>query len=116
MKGRHDRDAHAIGRLYARARAAIAENLRCLLECGQRLAAKHQELGHDNWLPWLEANVDVLGFGARTAQRLMAAAAKYDAFDAAATEVSREILGPRQSESGARQLGVRGLVHPAARA
>ena len=66
------------------------------------LKAKKAELKQrgEQWLPWLQANAEVLGFGEapeRQAQRLMRAAEKYDAGvvfgEAEAVQISREIYG-----------------------
>ena len=67
-----DRDAVEIGELYRKAKSSVVDSVRYLLEAGHRLMRKKQEVGHGNWLPWLEANADVLGFdNPRTPQRLM---------------------------------------------
>jgi hypothetical protein len=72
--------------------------VRHLVEAGHRLTAKKDCLGHGQWLPWLEANADVLGFDTpQTAQKLMGAARKYRvnaAFDDdKALQASRQIWG-----------------------
>ena len=71
-------------------------SVRYLIEVGKQLKAKKDTLGHRRWLPWLEANADVLGFGDRTA----AAATEATKFDAGveygeteAKRISREIWG-----------------------
>ena len=67
-----DQDAAEIGVLYRDARAGMVSSVRCLIEAGKRLATKKAALGHGQWLPWLVANADELGFDTpRTAQRLM---------------------------------------------
>jgi ParB family chromosome partitioning protein len=93
-----DRDAVEIGELYRKAKSSVVDSVRYLLEAGHRLMRKKQEVGHGNWLPWLEANADVLGFdNPRTPQRLMTISGKYDAgvaFDETkAFAISREIWG-----------------------
>src|SRR5262245_9896462 len=93
-----DRDAAEIGALYRDARASMVNSVRCLIEAGQRLAAKKVELGHGQFLPWLAANADVLGFSdRRTASRLMEAAAKWGASapfeEADALQISRAVWG-----------------------
>lgn len=66
-----DTDAVVIGNLYRKARQSMVDSVRCLLECGQRLLAKKAEVGHGNWLAWVESNADALGFNSiRTADRL----------------------------------------------
>jgi N6-adenosine-specific RNA methylase IME4 len=70
-----DSDAAEIGNLYRQAHASMVASVQNLIEAGQRLTAKKAELGHGNWIPWLEANADALGFGERTAQLLIKSAA-----------------------------------------
>ncbi len=73
-----DAAASAIGDLYRRGKSSMADSMRYLAEAGQRLAEKKSQLQHGEWLPWLEANAEVLGFDApQTAQKLMAVARKY---------------------------------------
>jgi DNA N-6-adenine-methyltransferase (Dam) len=98
-----DQDAAKIGSLYREARAGMVASVRCIVEAGQRLAAKKFKLGHGRWLPWLEANANELGFSdPATAWRLMNAAAKAKScagarFDEAqALQISREIWGHNQ--------------------
>jgi hypothetical protein len=62
-----DVSPEAIGGLFRKANGS-------LLECGQRLLAKRIPMHHGEWLPWLEVNEEILGFGDRTAQLLMKAA------------------------------------------
>jgi phage N-6-adenine-methyltransferase len=93
-----DRDAAEIGELYRKFRASLIESVHYALECGQRLTAKKRELGHGNWLPWLEAYADVLGMNIEsTPQRLMKAAAKFSASaeysEDETLRISREIWG-----------------------
>jgi N6-adenosine-specific RNA methylase IME4 len=94
-----DPAAAKIGRLYRQAHDGMVASVRCLIEAGQHLAAKKAELGHGQWLPWLAANAEVLGFESRfTAAKLMAAAAKYvssnGTFDEAkALKINRQIWG-----------------------
>jgi ParB family chromosome partitioning protein len=72
-----DNDAIRIGELYRKAHMSVAESVRYLIEAGHRLAAKRETLGYGRWLPWLEANAEVLGFDSRsTASRLMKLAAE----------------------------------------
>jgi hypothetical protein len=103
-----DPDAAVIGALYRKARESIVDSVRHAIECGDRLRAKRNELGHGRWLAWLKANAHVLGFDSpRTADRLMRGAAKLDASvqydEIAATQISREIwghLGPVRGTAG----------------
>ena len=75
-----DEEAIEIGDLYRRGRASFVDSVRCLIEAGHRLTAKKDKLPHGEWLPWLAANADALGFETpRTAQHLMVVASKYDA-------------------------------------
>jgi phage N-6-adenine-methyltransferase len=93
-----DDDAVKIGELYAKARSSVADSISFLIEAGQRLAKKKEEVGHGNWMRWLEANADVLEMDITcTPQRLMKAASKfgvnaeYDEKEALA--ISQEIWG-----------------------
>jgi Protein of unknown function (DUF3102) len=93
-----DQDAAEIGRLYRQAHDGMVASVRCLIEAGQHLARKKAELGHGQWLPWLAANADVLGFSdRRTAARLMEVATKWGVNapfeEAEALQISREIWG-----------------------
>jgi hypothetical protein len=96
---KQDDDAREIGDLYRRARGCAVKGVRYAIQAGSRLTDKKKSLAHGQWLPWLEANADVLGFDTpRTAQRLITAASKYDvdvAFDEAPL-ISREIWGNTQ--------------------
>jgi phage N-6-adenine-methyltransferase len=74
-----DQEAIVIGDLYRKARSSMVNSVKYLVEAGQRLIAKKETLNHGEWLPWLEANADVLGFeNPRTSQHLMKLASKYD--------------------------------------
>ena len=69
-----------------------------MVEAGRRLIKKKKTMDHGEWLPWLRANADVLGFQTRqTAHKLMAAARKCRVnatFDEKkALEVSRQVWG-----------------------
>ena len=67
-----DRAAVEIGQLYERSNASLVDAVLARLECGRLLAIKKEEVGHGNWLPWLEENAGVLGFSSdRTASRLI---------------------------------------------
>jgi len=67
-----DGDAEEIGHYYQVARTSIVDSIKAAAECGRLLTAKRDSLPHGAWLPWLEANADVLGFQSpSTAQRLM---------------------------------------------
>ena len=93
-----DPEAIEIGDLYRAARTSMVDSVRHLIETGLKLIAKKHKLGHGEWLPWLEANAEVLAFDTpRTPQRLIALANKYDAgvvFDGnEALQISREVWG-----------------------
>jgi hypothetical protein len=57
-----DKDATEIGQLYRKAHGSLIDSVNYAMQCGQRLAAKKKEVGHGNWLSWLAANADALGF------------------------------------------------------
>jgi hypothetical protein len=77
---RRDQDAVVIGSLYRKGRAAILDSLKYYLKAGQKLIQKKDSMRHGEWVPWLQANTDVLGFKHRTtASRLMKAAGANDA-------------------------------------
>lgn len=100
-----DRDAGEIGKHYALAKASIVESVEHLIDCGQRLKAKKASLGHGAWLPWLRENEGVLGFGVRTADRLMASSnwtLTSNLDTESALSISRQVWGNHQG--GAAQL------------
>ena len=67
-----DNDAIEIGQLYQKAGHSLVDSVKYQIECGQRLTAKKATTRHGQWLPWLDSNLGVLGFSARTtATRLM---------------------------------------------
>ena len=83
---RRDQDAVAIGTSYRKGREAIVESVRCNLQAGRKLIRKKDSMPHGEWVSWLRANADLLGFKHRTtAWRLMKAAA--DALTHQLTEV-----------------------------
>jgi hypothetical protein len=93
-----DDDAKVIGSLFHRARHGIVGSVMHLLECGQRLIAKKEELEHGEFRPWLAANEEILGFGHTTAARLMKKArmlrpTQHLLTDSEALNVSRELWG-----------------------
>ena len=61
-----NRDAVEIGQLYRNARSSVVDSVRYLIKRGVELTEKNKSLDHGEWLPWLEANADVLGFDNRT--------------------------------------------------
>jgi hypothetical protein len=102
-----DQEAVAIRDLVVTARSDIVNSVRLLIEAGRRLAAKKAALPHGAWLPWLEANADVLGFTTpRTAQMLIKSAENADTkllphlTADVARALSREIWGhaPRRDD------------------
>jgi hypothetical protein len=77
---RRDQDAVEIGTLYQKGREAIMESIEYNLQAGRKLIEKKGSMPHGEWVTWLRANADVLGFKHRTtASRLMKAAAANDA-------------------------------------
>jgi phage N-6-adenine-methyltransferase len=93
-----DPDALAIGELYRKARASVADSVRYLIEAGQRLLEKKTSLARGEWMPWLEANAALLNMDIScTPQRLMNAAVKFGAGaeydDQRVIEISRAIWG-----------------------
>src|SRR5262249_114414 len=76
----------------------MVDSVRYLIEAGQRLTAKKNGLKHGEWLPWLEANNDVLEFDSvQTAQRLMRLAANTSSTthldEDSALRLSRQLWG-----------------------
>jgi len=64
--------AVAIGTAYRRGLDSHRAGIIAHAEAGVMLAKKKSELAHGQWLPWLKANRDALGFASsRTAQKLM---------------------------------------------
>src|SRR5262249_14340165 len=101
-------DAIQIGDLYRKGKSSMVDSVRYLIEAGQRLVAKRDSLKHGEWLPWLEANADVLGFDTpRTAQRLMGIAANATLAshldEDTALQLNRQIWG--HTNGGPRTLG-----------
>jgi hypothetical protein len=96
---RLDRDAVAIGSLYRKGREAILDSVKYHLQAGRKLIQKKHSMSHGEWVPWLLANADVLGFKHRTtASRLMKAAAANDASahrldEAEAIQINRRLWG-----------------------
>jgi phage N-6-adenine-methyltransferase len=102
-----DTTAIEIGDLYRKGKSSMVDSVRYLIEAGQRLTAKKGGLRHGEWLSWLEANADALGFDSpRTAQLLMRGAEKAKLAshldEDAAARISREIWG---HSGGPRTLG-----------
>lgn len=69
-----DLSAQSIGGIFLRAHDLAIDTNDLLIECGNHLKAKKDTLEQGEWLPWLEANSKTLGFGERTAQKLIKAA------------------------------------------
>jgi len=93
-----DQDAIEIGALYRRAISSAADSVKYLAEAGQRLIEKKAGMPRGEWLPWLEANQDLLEFKTRrTAARLMKAATEWDVDvpldEARAVKANRAIWG-----------------------
>jgi len=103
-----DSDAAQIGDLYRKGKSSMVDSVRYLVEAGQRLIAKKGSLRHGEWLSWLTANADALGFDTpRTAQLLMRGAEKAKSTshldESAARQLNRELWGNFQG--GPRTLG-----------
>jgi hypothetical protein len=96
---RRDQAAVAIGGLYRRGREAMLDSFKYYFQAGRKLIHKKDSMPHGEWLAWLRANADVLGFKHRTtASRLMKAAAVGDASthplnEAEAIQLSRKLWG-----------------------
>lgn len=69
-----DKAAAQIAALYVRAKRGMIDGLKYYIECGVKLKSVKDSLLHGEWLPWLENNREVLGFGEKTAPRLIKAA------------------------------------------
>jgi len=71
-----DRDAAEIGRLWRKACQSLIDSTMHYIECGKALIAKKATMAHGEWMPWLKANQEALGFGnvTKIPQRLMSAA------------------------------------------
>jgi hypothetical protein len=113
-----DKDAIAIGRLCEKAKGSIVDSVKYLIEAGQKLAKKKDEVGHGEWLPWLKANADTLGFAVQknachTAARLIKLAnpnhaPARDFTETEASQISKSVWGhtkrkaskPRESKRG----------------
>jgi ParB family chromosome partitioning protein len=96
-------DARLIGELYWKAKKSLVDAVHFAAECGRMLLAKKKSLAHGEWLPWLEANAELLGFDTpRTAQRLMELAGNTSLAshldEASAVQISRELWGHRDAE------------------
>jgi hypothetical protein len=100
-------EASEIGRLYQQAKTNFVDSVKLLIACGERLKAQKEKLSHGEWLPWLEANEDKLGFGDRTARRLIDAASRpfstnrtlaSNLDEDQALSISRQIWGHREPE------------------
>ena len=68
-----DGDAVAIGELYERGNLSIVDAVVKHLECGALLTKIKASMAHGAWESWVVGNEGVLGFGVRTARRLMKA-------------------------------------------
>jgi hypothetical protein len=112
-KERRDQDAVAIGTLYRKGREAIVESVRYNLQAGRKLIRKKDSMPYGEWVSWLRANADLLGFKHRTtASRLMKAAAANDASTQHLTQVeairiNRKLCGNLAAADHARS-GVQG--------
>jgi hypothetical protein len=103
LRRNEDQDAVEIGELYRKAnelyrkaKVSIIDSVRWQVECGRRLVAKKDLVGHGNWLMWLRENEPVLGFGERCARMLIRHANRKlaaDLTEVEALEISRETWG-----------------------
>jgi len=55
-----DLSPRAIGGLFQKAHASHVDTARFLIQCGERLKDKRASLPHGAWLPWIEANREIL--------------------------------------------------------
>ena len=94
--GRSSPKSHQDGK---RAWEAIRDSIKYYLQAGQKLIHKKDSMPHAEWLTWLRANADMLGFKHRTtASRLMKAAAANDALthhlnEAQGVQINRRLWG-----------------------
>ena len=99
-------DAAVIGLLYQKSRNSLVESVEFALQCGQCLTAKKASLPHGGWLPWLADNAEVLGFGDRTARRLLELAAIRSSTttldEAGALAISRKLWGNDSKKSSSK--------------
>src|SRR5258708_410436 len=58
-----DLSPQAIGGLFRKAHTTHVESVHFLIQCGQRLHERRESLPHGEWLPWIDANCETLGFG-----------------------------------------------------
>src|ERR1700761_1643896 len=73
----NDPVALEVGCLFLQAHNSHVETVHFLVTAGKKLAEKKASLGHGEWLPWVDKNKEALGFGERTARRLIAGADQY---------------------------------------
>lgn len=98
-----DKDAVAIGNLCEKAKGSIVDSVKYLIEAGQKLTIKKDEVGHGNWLSWLKANKDALGIevqknGCKAAERLIKLAKANptltsDFTETQASQISKSVWG-----------------------
>ncbi len=101
---RSELTANAIGEPFKRAHSSHRDSVQCLLEAGQQLRDTKRGMSHGDWIEWVQANRETLGFGLRTAQRLLNAAkatATTHLNDEDAAELNRRIWGNLSSEPSA---------------
>jgi hypothetical protein len=100
-----DAEAVAIGELVKKARSSLIDSVRYAIEAGHRLAAKKASLDHGDWLPWLEANAEVLGFETdRSARLLMAAWKRWRQRYGSEAEAMRKLASDLNDADQARQI------------
>jgi phage N-6-adenine-methyltransferase len=71
--GTLDHEAALIGRLYQTAKASD-DRILYLADIGNRLLSKKEAIGHGEWLRWLGAHRNALGFSDRAASRFISGA------------------------------------------
>jgi DUF3102 family protein len=89
-------EARLIAREFSAAKRNMVEAVKHLHAAGTLPRKKKDSLPHGEWLPWLEANYDVLGFSDRTAQKLMKfsnATLTADLDEAEAAKLTKELWG-----------------------
>jgi len=91
-------EAYQINALFLRAKGSMIDGLKYYMECGIKLKAHKDSMPHGQWIPWLEENEEVLGFGERTAQLLLKAANRYpkltsDLKGSEALKISQDLWG-----------------------
>lgn len=85
--------AHKINTEYRKSKSLAIDSVNHYLTCGLMLADKKKELGHGNFIPWINAECD---FGESAARKMMATSKRYLATDLTeddAIAISRDMWG-----------------------